>query len=45
MMSDDIDTLKALGKNLARVQGYPEVEWSNLYPVMGDEQLNDVKRI
>lgn len=41
--SDDIDALKALGKTLAKDQGYPNAEWSNLYPVMGDKQLKDVK--
>lgn len=41
--SEHIDALKILGKILAREQGYPDVKWLNLYPVMGDKQLKDVK--
>jgi hypothetical protein len=41
--SEDIDTLKALGNSLAKGQGYLDVGWSNLYPVMGDDEIKDVK--
>ena len=41
--SEDVETLKVNGKEIARALGYKNEEWSELYPAMGNKSFNDVK--
>ena len=43
MSSDDVETLKRKGDEIAKAMGCKKPFWSNRYPVMGDNRMEDVQ--